>query len=343
MSSTHSLVAHTHNSDRYIPCIGEIIVVSLAMDLYGPGSDLSTLNGLPTGVNKHNYHHAVVLGILIEVNLLQFIVFPVPAYSTEDANSHLSSASWLLSQPDDFKSMHIPLPYETSAVAFSDLDVTHPSNPPHPSFPTPVAFGDPLEVGGWKDRKPSWVLAVPQQVQLSFTTQFKSFDPPIILSPHEISRLQTYSKQHLCPSTLISPPPPGNNNTASGGSPNNISSNSGSSLQQPDSSGCGSGSGPTGRSPAWQGYAVRQALLFISNWDKRHDSSIFDGSEDDEDDDEEWEDNMDPVTFARYYANTIPEFAKIVQDHDYKARMCLNSRIMDWARSIGSGSGSSEG
>jgi hypothetical protein len=172
--SSCTLVAHKYNSDHYLPRLGEIILACLATDLHGPGSDLSILRNLPTGANKHNYHHAVVLRTLASDDGLEFTVFPAPAYSTQDCDSHLSSASWLLSQPDDYKNTHIPLPYETplpTAVTFGDSDVTRLSPPPHPSFPTPVAFGDPLEVGGWKDRRPSWVVAVPQVVPLKFTTQ----------------------------------------------------------------------------------------------------------------------------------------------------------------------------
>ena len=80
------------------------------MDLHGPGSDLSTLRDLPSGANKHNYHHAVVLTTALDLDYLGCIVFPLSAYSAEDPDSHLSPASWLLSQSDDFKNMHIPLP-----------------------------------------------------------------------------------------------------------------------------------------------------------------------------------------------------------------------------------------
>jgi hypothetical protein len=40
----------------------------------------------------------------------------------------------------------------------------------------------------------------------------------------------------------------------------------------------------------------------------------------DSDDDDEWEDRMDPVAFARYYAAQNPHLAKIVHDHDVKMR-----------------------
>ena len=50
------------------------------------------------------------------------------------------------------------------------------------------------------------------------------------------------------------------------------------------------------------------------------------GSDDDDydDDDDEREANMDPITFARYYAAGNPFLAKIVEEHDQK---CENSSI----------------
>ena len=74
----------------------------------------------------------------------------------------------------------------------------------------------------------------------------------------------------------------------------------------------------TDRSPAWRALfasdAVRQAFTHLSNQDIKHFAALplNDDEDDDEDDSSEWVDNMDPVTFARYYANTIPHCAKIV-------------------------------
>lgn len=104
---------------------------------------------------------------------MEFTIFPIPAYSATDPESGLSSTRWLLSQSDDFQKMNIPLPYEVTPpsptpLPFGDSEVT--SAPLHPLFPTPAAFGDPLEVGGWKDRKPRWVVAIPQVVTLNGTT-----------------------------------------------------------------------------------------------------------------------------------------------------------------------------
>ena len=48
-----------------------------------------------------------------------------------------------------------------------------------------------------------------------------------------------------------------------------------------------------------------------------------------DDDEDEWEDNMDPNTFARYYAAGNPFLAKIVEEHDQKMRELLNQRIVN--------------
>jgi hypothetical protein len=61
---------------------------------------------------------------------------------------------------------------------------------------------------------------------------------------------------------------------------------------------------------------------------------LSDNEDDNEDDSSEWVDNMDPVTFARYYANTIPQFAKIVQDHNRESHVHLNRKITNWAGSV---------
>jgi hypothetical protein len=81
--------------------------------------------------------------------------------------------------------------------------------------------------------------------------------------------------------------------------------------------------------------AVRQALARLSIRHKAYANVLaLDDDEDDDDDDSEWDDNMDPVTFARYYANTIPQCARIVQDHDRAARARLVRKITDWTGGI---------
>ena len=175
------------------------------------------------------------------------------------------------------------------------------------------------------------------------------------MSADELSRLRMYSQTFGQPSrsstiiTLNSPPPPSGNDIAPEGSDpsspeSNVPSHSNSYLQHTNSH--GGENRVTGGSPAWQALfasdAVRQAHLF--NQDK-HSAAFLISSDDedgDEDDSSEWVDNMDPVTFARYYANTIPQFAKIVQDHNRESHARLNRKITNWAGGVVLHPGSSE-
>ena len=68
-------------------------------------------------------------------------------FYSNDPVSGLSSISWLLAQPDAFQRLHIPVP-----------------------FPAPAGFGTPLQIGGGKNSRPSWVQAVPQVTELKETT-----------------------------------------------------------------------------------------------------------------------------------------------------------------------------
>ena len=64
-SGLGSLVVHKFDSHHDLPQPGARgdHPAYLAADIYGHGSDLSTLCGLPTGANKHNYRQVVVSGI----------------------------------------------------------------------------------------------------------------------------------------------------------------------------------------------------------------------------------------------------------------------------------------
>jgi hypothetical protein len=63
-------------------------------------------------------------------------------------------------------------------------------------------------------------------------------------------------------------------------------------------------------------------------------SPVFTFDSDDDDLDDSWEDNMDPITFARCYAADSPLLTKIVQDHDRKMRERLNQGIADWVKAV---------
>jgi hypothetical protein len=162
--ATRSLVSHVYEIDGYLPRIGEIIVVRLSQDLTGPCSDLSTLRSLPSNATRRNYHSAVVSSVRTRCDeIIEFGVFPVSSYSDVD-ESGLTSTSWVLSQTEDIQLVHIPLPHEPEP---------EPSSQEQPRFPTPAAFGEPLYVGGWKARRPSWVLAIPQVARMKCTTKVR--------------------------------------------------------------------------------------------------------------------------------------------------------------------------
>ncbi|KAM6488962.1 hypothetical protein JOM56_015598 [Amanita muscaria] len=328
VSPSRVLVTHKYAEDRHLPSQGEIIVVRLSQDLFGPGSTSIIGSDLPSRVTRHNYHHAVVLDITLGAfqSVLTFTVLPMPAYSATDPTSGLSSTNWLLGQAVDFQRRHIPVPYEQS-----------PSHTqPQPRFLTPEGFGDPLEVDGWKNSKPRWVLAVPQVTKLMYTTTFKCFEPPVKLNKDEIRRLSVYSG--LSPSPVVGtmyPFPLGSGISAFGGpdsmpSGNDTVPGASSYTHQP-------GAGlPAGSSLAFQALyandAVKQAFASLHKPYIVLDS----GSDDDDDDDDnpDWEDTMDPVTFARYYAAFNPHFAKIVQEHDQKMRERLDQEITNWAKGV---------
>jgi len=160
-SSSRVLVSHKYAEGGHLPSEGEIIIVRLSQDLLGPGSIIGSRD-LPSRATRYNYHHTVVLDIDLKVFqcVLIFTVLPMPAYSGTDPTSGLSSARWLLSQAVDFQQQHVPVPYEQTPSLTQ----------PQPPFSTPARFGDPLEVGGWINSRPRWVLAVPQVTELKYTT-----------------------------------------------------------------------------------------------------------------------------------------------------------------------------
>jgi hypothetical protein len=167
MSSTtpaRTLVTRMYATENHFPSHGEVIVVRLDQDLLGPGSTLGSGRDLPSHATRHNYHHAVVIEASFGLydHILRFTVLPMPAYSAIDTISGLSSTKWLLSQPADFQNLHIPVPFEV-------LPVTQ----LHPPFPTPAQFGDGIEMGGWKDCRPSWIQAVPMLTHLTATTKVR--------------------------------------------------------------------------------------------------------------------------------------------------------------------------
>jgi hypothetical protein len=171
---------------------------------------------------------------------------------------------------------------------------------------------------------------------LTYSAQFKCFQPPVMLSMDELLRLDNYCKLFHLPIFSSS-----GGVAAAGGpdlSPGGSEADPGSGLlpgQPGGSNHHGVGAGPTvSRSLALQALyandAVKRALA-ISDRLSSLDTYPDDNSDDD---DEIWEDNMDPVTFCRYYAGNNPLMAKVVQEHDEKMRERLNQGILNWVEGV---------
>jgi hypothetical protein len=78
---------------------------------------------------------------------------------------------------------------------------------------------------------------------------------------------------------------------------------------------------------------VREAFMRLFNRDGS--GHICLDSDDGSDDDEDWEDNMDPLTFARYYAGpSNPHFVKMVQDYNRETRARFDRGMKRWAQGV---------
>jgi hypothetical protein len=137
----------------------------------------------------------------------------------------------------------------------------------------------------------------------------------------------------------MSPFPPGNGNSVFKGpdappSENDTVPGSGSYPNQPGKRGNHPGAGlPAGSSLALQALyandAVKQAFASLDQ-----PPMVLDSGSDDDDEDGDWEDRMDPITFARHYAACNPHMARIVQEHDQKMRERLDQEITNWTEGV---------
>ena len=152
------LISHKYGEDGFLPSVGEVIFVCLlSQGLRGPSSELETMAG--------DDQLAVVLGASYNPSNVVFNVLPIPSTLPPIPVTHLSSTNWLINEPDHFQQLHIPVPHEEDPSRAQ----------PHPPFPTPARFGDPLEIGGWKNSRPSWVLAVPQAAEVKHSMTVRIF------------------------------------------------------------------------------------------------------------------------------------------------------------------------
>jgi hypothetical protein len=181
---------------------------------------------------------------------------------------------------------------------------------------------------------------------LTYSAQFKCFEPPVMLSADELTRLDDYCDLFHSPifssSGTMSPFSPGGGGGGAAGEPDLSPAGSeavmGSSLlpgQPGGSNHHGAGAGPTAsRSLALQALYANDAVKRALAISERHSALDLYPDDDGDDDDDVWEDNMDPITFARYYAASTPLLAKVVQEHDEKMRERLNQGILNWVEGV---------
>jgi hypothetical protein len=81
---------------------------------------------------------------------------------------------------------------------------------------------------------------------------------------------------------------------------------------------------------------VDQSPITLDSCSEEVDQSsiTLDSCSEGDDDDDNWEDNMDPITFLRYYAASHPVLAKVVQEHDQKLRERFDQGIASWMEGV---------
>jgi len=160
------------------------------------------------------------------------------------------------------------------------------------------------------------------------------------LSTDELQRLKVYgglSPLPVLPNSGPVPPfPPGGGSAAPGvpdASPSEKDTVPGNGSSH---SGYGKAAFGAGGSSALQAlYATGAVKRAFASLSYREPALILHSDDDDDDDDDDdWEDQMDPITFARYYAAQNLHLAKIVQDHDDKMRERLKEGIASWLEGV---------
>lgn len=60
--------------------------------------------------------------------------------------------------------------------------------------PTPELFGTPLELGGWKCGRTSWLNVIPVKIKMPQGSSYRNFDPPIKISVDELRQIDAYRR-----------------------------------------------------------------------------------------------------------------------------------------------------
>lgn len=135
MALQHPLLTRKFSNDFETPAAFSLVKLRLPISLPGPGSIIGS--SAVSGATRRNYHSAIVRSAVLDISrgCVNMRVWAVPSYSF--------NPSWLATQPDDFRNLHIPMPCQ-------QLDAHTGS--------TPIPFGQPLDCGGYLDRRPAWVF-----------------------------------------------------------------------------------------------------------------------------------------------------------------------------------------
>lgn len=150
--------------------------------------------------------------------------------------------------------------------------------------------------------------------------QFKCFEPPVKLSNDELRRPEEYRGYTPSPAGGPDGSPTGDD-TISGRLP----------PRRPGENNYDGAGHPVGTSLALQALYANDAVKHVFMEFDQPSMSLDLGSDDDDDDN--WEDIMDLITFAGYYAAGNPLLAKIVQEHDQKMRERRDQRIV-WVEGV---------
>lgn len=164
------LVPHTYNSDPVLPVPREAIIVRLPYPLSGPGSaqgsSRNSSDHYTTTSTRHrqNYHTAFVISSMLDMRgeVIYLKLWPTPSYSGAIRDGFPSSIAYVSLLDSYRRDCHIPVPFVNETGL--------------PTPETPATFGAPLVIGGYQDRRPSWILLEPQSAVMRFTTKV-SVDP----------------------------------------------------------------------------------------------------------------------------------------------------------------------
>ncbi|RPB28116.1 hypothetical protein L211DRAFT_846079 [Terfezia boudieri ATCC MYA-4762] len=307
INHNHTLITHRFSNDGVLPYVGQLIKIRLATPLTGPGSILSA--SAPSRATKHNYHSAVVIGILIDRphQTLVFIVFPIPSYSMAPTIG-LDSASWIAQMAHAEKIKHIPMPCMGGTASSMPVKFGNPVKPV-----TIATNGQPTD---YIDGRPSWIYIVQDIIHLPFNAIWKSYNPDVHFPSEDVRRLQLYHNT-LPLSTMDT------------GLTVNM-------LRLPDIN----HSIYTLPSDHWLFGPHVQVLdpygVYSSADTPMHE---FDDDDDDYDTNNDDEPEYTFLEFHQMIGNKSPEIRKLIEENDRRIKAEKQSAIVDWMSGVCGGGG----